>query len=213
MLARGTDELSDKNEDVLTIKGKNYNLSLTPPNNAKGYLHSEVDITSPKSITINKKSADTSWGAVYAEFEQQIDSIKGSWQDINIRREMSAPTSSQDGEMHVGDKVYIRYVITAKRDFDYVMLHAPRPASAEPADKLSGCRYSNGLSFYRSIRDNSTDYYIDHLPKGTYVLEEECFIDRNGTYSMGIATIECLYAPEFRAYTGNVKASPTPEGE
>ncbi len=208
LLACGTDDLNDNNEDVLTIKGKRYTLSLTPPSNAKGYLHSKVDISSPKSISIHKKSADTSWGAVYAEFEQPIDSVKDSWQGIHIRREMSAPQTSQDGKMHVGDKVYIRYVITAKHDFEYVMLHAPRPASAEPADQLSGSRYSNGLSFYRSVRDSSTDYYIAHLPKGTYVLEEECFIDRNGTYSMGIATIECLYAPEFRAYTGNVKIRP-----
>ena len=93
-------------------------------------------------------------------------------------------------------------------DYDYVLLHAPRPASTEPAQPMSGHLYSNGLSCYRAVRDEATDYYIAHLPKGTYVLEEDVMVEREGSYNAGITTIECMYAPEYRAYTGNVKVTP-----
>ena len=53
------------------------------------------------------------------------------------------------------------------------------------------------------MRDAHTDYFFDHLPKGTYVLEETSFIDRAGQYTSGLATIRCLYAPE---YGGNTPA-------
>ena len=98
----------------------------------------------------------------------------------------------------------MRYIITADRDYEYVCLRADRPAAAEPAEQVSGYRYQGGLGYYRAVRDAHTDYFFDHLPKGTYVLEETAFIDREGRYTTGLATIRCLYAPEYGGHTAAV---------
>ena len=66
---------------------------------------------------------------------------------------------------------------------------------------MSGYRYQGGLGYYRAVRDAHTDYFFDRLPKGTYVLEEKDFIDRTGRYTTGLATIRCLYAPEYGGHT------------
>ena len=112
-----------------------------------------------------------------------------------MRREVITTTPK------VGDRFTTRYIITADRDYEYVNLRAPRAACAEPAEQLSGYRYQGGLGYYRAIRDAHTDYFFDHLPKGTYVLEETSFIDRAGTYTSGLTTIRCLYAPEYGGQT------------
>lgn len=53
----------------------------------------------------------------------------------------------------------------------YVHLKDERPSGTEPDDVKSGYRYRDGLAFYLVTRDASTHFYIDYLPKGTYVLE------------------------------------------
>lgn len=199
LLSAGREDLTDEAQDVLDVKGRGQTQRLTSPDTRKGYLKQEVDLPSPQKLSIHKRSQGESWGAVYAQFEQQIDSVNAAWQGINIRREIS--------KLHpeVGDRIHVRYVISATKDYEYVLLHAPRPAATEPAQPVSGYAYSNGLGYYRTVKDSATDYYISSIPKGTYVLEEDVMVEREGVYSAGVTTVECLYAPEFRAHTTNLK--------
>ena len=69
----------------------------------------------------------------------------------------------------------------------------------------SGYRYQGGLGYYMAVRDAHTDYFFDRMPKGTYVIEETSFIDRDGEYTTGLVTLRCLYAPEFAASTSAVE--------
>ena len=39
------------------------------------------------------------------------------------------------------------------------------------------------------------------MPKGKHIIETEYNIDRPGTYETGTCTVQCAYAPEFRATT------------
>ena len=80
-------------------------------------------------------------------------------------------------------------------------LRAARAACMEPGEQLSGYRYQGGLGYYRAVRDAHTDYFFDRMPKGTYVLEEKAFIDRDGKYTTGLTTVRCLYAPEYGSNT------------
>lgn len=191
------ENLTDQHSaDRLVVKGRRYSQQFKPEDHAKGYLKDTVQVESPQNLRIEKQSAGQSWAAVYAQFEQQTDSVSAHWQGVNIRREFSNPNPK------VGEKVYVRYVVTANQDYDYVLLHAPRPAAMEPQQTWSG---ASRLGVYRSVHDQYTDYYIEHLSKGTYVLEEEMSVEREGSYGAGITTIQCLYAPEFSARTGNLK--------
>ena len=67
----------------------------------------------------------------------------------------------------------------------------------EPVRQLSG--YHSGS--YCAPKDNATNYYFDCLSKGRHVIENEYYIDRPGTYETGTCSVECAYAPEFRAVT------------
>lgn len=163
---------------------------------ALGYLRETyTDGAAPKSITVERRNAGEAWGAVYAQYLTPIADATAHAAGLTIRREVSTAAP------RLGDKFTTRYIITADRDYEYVCLRADRAACAEPAEQLSGYRWQGGLGYYRAVRDAHTDYFFDRLPKGTYVLEETAFIDREGRYTTGLTRIQCVYAPEYGGHT------------
>jgi uncharacterized protein YfaS (alpha-2-macroglobulin family) len=103
--------------------------------------------------------------------------------------------------LKVGDRVVVRIEIATDRDMEYIHLKDARAAGFEPVNVLSGYRYKDGLGYYESTRDVSSNFFISYLRKGKYVFEYPLFAVQAGAYSAGLATIQCMYAPEFSAHT------------
>jgi hypothetical protein len=74
-----------------------------------------------------------------------------------------------------------------------------RAACLEPLDQVSGFRWQESLPLYLETKDASTHYFIQDLSKGTYVFEYRMWVTRTGKYTAGMASVQCLYAPEFVA--------------
>ena len=163
---------------------------------AIGYVKTPIAAES-KSMTIEKTSEGTSWGAVYAQFYQPAKTIKDSGNGLTVKREVLVPQGAQAGAFKVGDRIKVRITIEADRDYDFVQIIDRRAACLEPVKQLSG--YHSGS--YCTPRDNTTNYYFDRFSKGKHVIESEYYIDRPGTYETGSCTVMCAYAPEFRGTT------------
>jgi hypothetical protein len=171
-----------------------------------GYIKQQfADGEAPESITVQRRTDSEAWGAVFATFLTPMTDAGSSSTGLGVRREVVTSTPK------VGDRFTTRYIITADRDYEYVNLRAARPACAEPAVQLSGYHYQGGLGYYRAVRDAHTDFFFDRLPKGTYVLEETSFIDRDGHYTTGLTTVRCLYAPEYGSNTPALELSVSKE--
>ncbi len=153
-----------------------------------GYVKTSIDANTGLSLTFAKSSEGTSWGAVYAQFVQKASEIDASASGISISREII-------GELKVGARIKVKLKIKSDRDLDFVHVIDRRAACMEPVNQLSG--YHGGA--YRVQKDCSANYYFDRLAKGTHVIETEYFIDRQGVYYTGTATVGCAYSPEFRA--------------
>lgn len=149
----------------------------------------------PLTLTVTRASEGEAWGAVYARYRAPFADIEGHTSGLRVQRTWSTQRPA------VGDKIVQRLVITADRDYEFVRLNIDGAACSESVTTRSGYRYSDGLSYYLAVRDASTAYFFDRLPKGTYVLEHTSYVERPGTYSAGRATLQCLYAPEFSAHT------------
>ena len=104
--------------------------------------------------------------------------------------------------LNKGDKVVTRLVLTTDRDLEFVVLKDLRAAAFEPVDQTSGYRWRDGAGYYYTIKDASTQYFFDYLPKGTYVFEYEVWVNNTGTFTSGITSVQCLYAPEFAGHAG-----------
>jgi hypothetical protein len=92
--------------------------------------------------------------------------------------------------------------LNVDRDYEFIHLRDQRASTFEPVSSISGCRYHNGLCYYEDIKDAATNFFISCLIKGTYVLDYDLRVTHSGTFSAGIATLQCMYAPEFNAHSG-----------
>ena len=165
-----------------------------------GYVKAPMAVES-KTLTVEKTSEGTSWGAVYAQFTQPTKNIADQSSGLKVTREIlmdeDGKWSKMNGPLAVGNRVVVRITIEADRDYDFVQVVDKRAACLEPVKQLSG--YHNGS--YCTPRDYSTNYYFDILSKGKHVIETEYYIDRPGTYETGSCTVQCAYAPEFHGTT------------
>ena len=182
-----------------TIKVDGKAIELPKATAGLGYVKTSVPATS-QTLTVDKTSEGTSWGAVYAQFVQATHNIAASASGITVKRELLdakgnlLPITSDHSPLKVGDRIKMRITITADRDYDFVQVVDKRAACLEPVRQLSGWHQGS----YCTPKDYTTNYYFDCLSKGTHVIESEYYIDRAGLYETGTCTVECAYAPEFR---------------
>ena len=168
-----------------------------------GYVRELVEpISKAKelSITQSNNKNGLSWGAVYAQYQMPALEVENNRDGMTIRREVEWPD-----RVRKGDRIHVRYTITADRDYEYVCLRAPRPAAAEPVQQLSGYHWQSNIGYYQAMHDASTEFFMDRLPKGTYVFEEDWLISRDGNFLLPPARLTCLYAPEYQSQTGGEK--------
>ena len=183
---------------VLKLDGKL--LPMPQDSTTLGYVKTEK-AGKASTLSINKKSDYTSWGAVYAEFKQPLSEIASAESGIKVRR-VIVPAESQGrgkAQAQVGEKVKVTLIITADRDYDFVKIVDKRAACLEPVNQLSG--YQWGMECYVSPKDNTTNFYFDRLSKGKHFVEMEYYVDRKGDYQSGSCTAECTYSPEFGGRT------------
>ena len=130
------------------------------------------------------------WVGVMADYDLPVQRVRSEATGISLELSHSVPDVQ-------------RITILATRNFDYVHLTVPRSSLAEPISQNSGYGWKDGFMYYREVHDDRTEYFIEQLPQGTYVFEEKQRLTRSGSVSTGVAKVECLYAPEFRAHTAS----------
>ena len=180
---------------VLKLDGKL--LPMPQDSTTLGYVKTEK-AGKASTLSINKKSDYTSWGAVYAEFKQPVSEIASLESGIKVSRKVENQRKAK-----VGDKIKVIITITADRDYDFVKIVDKRAACLEPVNQLSG--YQWGMECYVSPKDNTTNFYFDRLSKGKHFVEMEYYVDRKGDYQSGSCTAECTYSPEFGGRTETYK--------
>lgn len=168
-----------------------------------------------KTVKVTKEGEAPAWGALYYQYFEQLDKISASESPLEVRKQVFKVKQSDTGEqltelndgseLTVGDRIRIRMEVATDREMEYVHIKDMRSAGMEPVDVLSGMVYSGGLGFYRNTRDASTNFFIDNLQKGSYVLEYDVFVSHRGDFSNGITTIQCMYAPEFTAHSEGIR--------
>ena len=197
---RGNESNWDKKAENAVLKLDGKQLPMPQDSTTLGYIKTEKT-GKASTLSIQKKSDYTSWGAVYAEFKQPLSEIASAESGIKVRR-VIVPAESQGkgkAQAKVGEKVKVTLIITADRDYDFVQIVDKRAACLEPVNQLSG--YQWNLGCYVSPRDNTTNFYFDRLSKGKHIVEMEYYVDRKGDYQGGTCTAKCAYSPEFGGRT------------
>ena len=207
LMATGASDLLANTGGVEITLGKE--VIRTPADNAIGYIKKTVsgDVMNIKKVRVDKEGAGMGWGAVYAQYLESMDQIGEQGNGLSVSRQLykGDEALNESAPLKVGDKITVRLTVKADRDMDFVQIKDDRAACMEPLQAVSGFRWSNGLGYYQATKDASTQFFIDQMRKGTYVIEYQVYVNRTGEYQTGIATVQSAYAPEFGGHTGGYR--------
>ena len=207
LMATGASDLLANTGGVEITLGKE--VIRTPADDAIGYIKKTMsgDVMNIKKIRVDKEGAGMGWGAVYAQYLESMDQISGQGNGLSVSRQLykGDEALNESAPLKVGDKITVRLTVKADRDMDFVQIKDDRAACMEPLQAVSGFRWSNGLGYYQATKDASTQFFIDQMRKGTYVIEYQVYVNRTGEYQAGIATVQSAYAPEFGGHTGGYR--------
>ena len=210
LLLTGNNQLASPED--LSVKLGNKNLNVSPEEATLGYIKQTFtgkEIT-PKmmNVTLSKKQQQASWGGLYLQYFEKLDKITSHSSDISVKKDLFIQKESNHGNtltplagqnLQVGDRICIRITVTNNQDMQFVHLKDLRAGCFEPTEQLSGKRWQDNISYYQETTDVATNFFFDFLPKGTHVFEYTVWIAQSGTYQDGVATLQCVYAPQYSA--------------
>ncbi len=100
-----------------------------------------------------------------------------------------------------GDQVEVQISLRTKHAAEYVHLRDPRGAGFEPETAVSRYKWDLGIVWYEEVRDSGTNFFFEQLPVGEYTFKYRLRANMAGTFRVGPATVQSMYAPEFNAYS------------
>ena len=207
LMATGASDLLANTGGVEITLGKE--VIRTPADDVIGYIKKTVsgDVMNIKKVSVDKEGTGMGWGAVYAQYLESMDQIGEQGNGLSVSRQLykGDEALNESAPLKVGDRITVRLTVKADRDMDFVQIKDDRAACMEPLQAVSGFRWSNGLGYYQATKDASTQFFIDQMRKGTYVIEYQVYVNRTGEYQAGIATVQSAYAPEFGGHTGGYR--------
>ena len=227
LLLQGANLLAESNQTEIALGDKNIDSKKQSSDAGTGYFKTIIPGDSVKpaygdiSVTVlssNPNKITPSWGAVYWQYFENMDKIASSSEtkmpltlskklfiERNTDRGTVLEPIADNSTLKVGDKIKVRIELRVDRDLEYVHMKDMRASSSEPINVISQYKSQNGLGYYESTKDASTNFFFSWLPKGTHVFEYPLFVTSAGNFSNGITTIQCMYAPEFSAHSDGIR--------
>ena len=110
-----------------------------------------------------------------------------------------------------GDRIEVELILESKNDYEYLIFSDAKAAGFEALDALSGyISGDGGFSAYMEPRDQTVDFFIRALPRGTHTLRYQLRAEAPGTYKALPADASAMYAPELRGNSEDIKLQITP---
>jgi uncharacterized protein YfaS (alpha-2-macroglobulin family) len=163
-------------------------------------------------VELTKHDPGVAWGSVHWQYLEDMAKVTPhEATPLRLSKKIYVRENTKSGQvlkpigsdLAPGDELVVRLVLRTDRDMEFVHMNDQRGSGTEPVNVLSGHRYRDGLAYYESTRDASIHFFIDYLPKGTYVFEYPVKVFHRGRYQSGIANIQSMYAPEFNSHSAS----------
>lgn len=192
-------------------------IEFTSPEAGSGYVKHTWRTTEVKQtlgeIKTENPNNHVAWGGVYWQYFEDMDKVKpAEGTPLKMRKSLHKQVSTDAGlkltdlaDVQVGDKLISRIEIEVDRDMEFIHLKDMRASGLEPINVLSSYKWQGGLGYYESTGDLATHFFFDRLPRGKYVFEYPVRVAHAGSFSNGIATLQCMYAPEYSSHSGGLR--------
>lgn len=201
----------------VTMAGKK--LEITDLTAGMGFVKATVDndiatdvmAEDKPQVIIEKRSPGLSWGTIYGQSLEALDRMEQNGEALTVERILYVYDVAATGDgwkrvdsnyvFKVGDKMRMRHVISATQDLDFVQVRSQHAACLEPLKTKSGYQSLGGRGGYLALHDASADFFFDRFQKGTVTIDLDMYVTSAGSYSNGIATVQCAYAPAFSGHS------------
>ncbi len=232
LLMRGTDWLETTSYPEITVGKWQVKVNDTEPTNKPKPFVKEVKAEpgtgyfktswSPSQISndmatvkVKTEQESASWGAVYWQYFEQLDKITPAETPLKLEKKLFKEVKTASGlelepiaegtPLETGDRIIVRIILKVDREMEYVHMKDMRASALEPENVLSSYKWQDGLGYYESTKDASTNFFFDRLPKGTFVFEYPLRVTHEGNFSNGVTSIQCMYAPEFASHSEGIR--------
>lgn len=162
-------------------------------------------------VKLTKKGNGIAWGSLYWQYFEDLDKITSAETPLKLSKKLFLKTNTDKGEeiseitsetkLQVGDLVRVRIELRSDRNMEFIHMKDMRASGLEPVNIISQYKWQDGLGYYESTKDASTNFFFDYLPKGVYVFEYDLIVNNAGNMSNGITSIQSMYAPEFSSHS------------
>ena len=162
-------------------------------------------------LTLSQSQPAVLWGSATATYTLPTAEVEARGKQIQITRETFLLRRGSKGdellplaegqELRVGDRIRTRLTIRLEQSLDFVQVIDPRPGFTEPIIQKPGYEWGEGTGYYVEPKDTETNFYIDHLNRGTYLLSYDQYVARAGRFAGTVARIVSCYAPDYSAHT------------
>jgi len=146
--------------------------------------------------------------ALTASKSLPFNKIKESHNGISIEREYirADGTSLHEGDtLRLGERIKAVLKVNNDENRSFVRVSLPFPGALRPVVQTSGVCHSRqgdmftGYMGYCNVRSEQQEYLFEAYPEFKTEIETEYFVVSEGTFSSPAPTIECMYAPHYRA--------------
>jgi uncharacterized protein YfaS (alpha-2-macroglobulin family) len=166
------------------------------------------------NVKITKNTEGVAWGALYWQYFEDLDKITTHETPLKLKKNLFKEITTKNGiklvpitdkEINIGDKIIVRIELQVDRNMEYVHMKDMRASGFEPINVISRYKWQDGLGYYESTKDASTNFFFDQVGRGTYVFEYPLRASHAGNFSNGITSIQCMYAPEFTSHSEGIR--------
>lgn len=102
--------------------------------------------------------------------------------------------------LRIADRIKTVLTIETRRPLNYVFINDQHAAALDASDGSSRYEYDNGFSYYRSVRDAGMQFFAEKIPAGVSTISYEMVVAKEGFFSDGMTSLQCMYQPAVRAY-------------
>lgn len=168
-------------------------------------------------IEVHTDGTHPTFGAAYWQYLEVPDKVEAAGSGLSVRRTLYHQPAAGDGKtaapvtadnpIRLGERITVKIVVTSDRDLEYVQVKDPRAAAFEPVNIHERNGWQGGVWWVESPRDANNSFFFSRFPQGTIVLEYDVFATQCGDFSAGATTVECMYAPEWRAQGAGMRVT------
>ncbi len=156
-----------------------------------------------RAAGLEVKVARKVWKLVPLEDETEVPDETGLV--VKQKVEKFERIELKDGDaVKSGERIEVELILESKNDYEYLVFSDAKAAGFEAVEALSGY-VPGGLGVYMEPRDETVDFFIRRLPRGTQTLRYQLRAETPGMFKALPATAEAMYAPELRGNSEDIR--------